>query len=81
MAAFIELIQVEPGVGLMSVNVEKIVLFRPSGNADGGTDVIVEDGNTSYDAEEGYRSYTVTYRVKENYQSVKATLMGLQRGK
>lgn len=81
MAKFIELTQVEPGIGPMTINLENIILVSPSAHADGGCDVIVKDGKTSYDAEEGYRSYTLTYRVKENYQSIRMALGPAKRGK
>lgn len=74
MAKFINLTQVEPGYGPMIVNLDRIVLVTPSTHADGGTDIVVENGKTSYDAEEGYRSYTVTYRIKQSFQAIKDVL-------
>lgn len=81
MAKFIELTQAEPGIGPMAVNLDNIVLVSPSAHADGGCDVIVRDGKASYDPEEGYRSYTLTYRVKESYQSLRTALVCAKRGK
>lgn len=81
MPTFIELTQMGPGIGPLTINLEKVVLFAPSANAGGGTDIIVENGKVTYDAEEGYRSYTVSFRVKESYQSVKAAVGGLRAGK
>lgn len=76
MAQFIEVTQVSPGVGKMTLNVNYIVKAEPSAHADGGTDIIVKDGRVSYDAETGYNSYTVSYRVKESYTVVKNNLLG-----
>ena len=74
MAKFIEVTQVAPGVGKMTINVDYIVKAEPSVHADGGTDMIVKDGMVSYDAETGYNSYTVSYRVKELYPMIKKLL-------
>lgn len=76
MAQFIEVTQVSPGVGKMTLNVDYIVKAERSAHADGGTDIIVKDGRVSYDVETGYNSYTVSYRVKESYTVVKNLLLG-----
>lgn len=76
MAQFIEVTQVSPGVGIMTLNIDYIVKAEPSAHADGGTDIIVKDGRVSYDVETGYNSYTVSYRVKESYTVVKNLLLG-----
>ena len=74
MAQFIEVTQVYPGVGKMTLNVDYIVKAERSSHADGGTDIIVKDGLVSFDPETCYRSYTVTFRVKESYETVKKIL-------
>ena len=70
MAQFIEVTQVSPGVGKMTLNVNYIVKAEPSAHADGGTDIIVKDGLVSFDTETGYKSYTIKYRVKESYTRI-----------
>ena len=80
MAQFIEVTQVAPGSGNMTLNVDYIVKVERSGHADGGTDIIVKDGRVSYDLETGYNSYTVSYRVKESYETIKRQLQALSRG-
>ena len=42
MARFIEVTQVNPGVGKMTVNVDYIIKFEKSGHADGGTSILVK---------------------------------------
>ena len=80
MAQFIEVTQVSPGVGIMTLNIDYIVKAEPSAHADGGTDIIVKDGRVSYDVETGYNSYTVEFRVKESYQTIKKQLLDIIQG-
>lgn len=75
MAKFIELTQAAPGVGPMMLNVDYIIKVEPSPHADGGSDIIVKDGRTSCDAESGCCSYTVSFRVKEEYRKIKGMLL------
>lgn len=80
MAHFIEVTQVSPGSGKMTINVDYIVKAEPSAHADGGTDIIVKDGRVSYDSETGYTSYTVKFRVRESYVAVREQLMDFIQG-
>lgn len=80
MASFIDVTQVEPGVHRLLINVDYIVLAEPSYHADGGTNLIVKDGLTTSDCETGYKSYTVTYRVKENFQTIKRLILDATMG-
>lgn len=80
MARFIELNQVEPGIGKMSVNLEYVVMVEPSGHADGGSTVIIKDGKATRDAENGYQAYTVSYRVSESYAQIKQLLLDAPQG-
>jgi len=80
MAQFIEVSQMAPGTGKMTINVEYIVKVERSSHATGGTDIIVKDGRVSYDSETGYKSYTVSYRVKESYETIKKQLPGIAQG-
>lgn len=74
MSKFIELTQVSPGVGAMTVNTDFIVKVEPSAHAGAGADIILKDGRVSYDAETGYQSYTVAYSVREAYSAIKKLL-------
>jgi hypothetical protein len=71
MARFIEVTQVNPGVGKMTVNVDYIIKFEKSGHADGGTSILVKEGMATYDSESGYQSFDVLFRVSESYATVK----------
>ena len=81
MARFIELNQVDPGIGKMSVNLDYIVMVEPSSHADGGSTVIIKDGKATRDAENGHQAYTVSYRVSESYAQIKRLLLDAPQGK
>ena len=80
MASFIEVTQVHPGLGKMSVNVDYIVKFEKSSHAEGGTDLLVKNGLATFDAESGYQSFDILYRVKESYAAVKKLVSDATRG-
>lgn len=71
MACFIEVTQVYPGVGKMTVNVDYIIKFEKSGHADGGTSILVKGGLVTHDSESGYQSFDILFRVAEPYATVK----------
>ena len=80
MAGFIEVTQVHPGIGKMTVNTDYVIKFERSSHAEGGTDLLVKDGLAIYDSESGYQSFDILYRVKESYVTVKKLVSEAARG-
>lgn len=80
MSKFIEVHQVSPGIGRMVINIDYIIKVESSAHADGGTELIVKDGQVSYDSETGHQSYTVSFRVQESYQTIKNQLLDIIQG-
>jgi len=80
MASFIEVTRVHPGIGKMTVNVDYIIKFEKSDNAEAGTDLLVKEGLATYDAESGYESFNILYRVKEPYATVRMLVSDATRG-
>ena len=81
MACFIEVTQVYPGIGKMTVNVDYIIKFEKSGHADGGTSILVKEGMATHDPESGYQSFDVLFRVAESYATVKRLISDATSGR